>query len=489
MALSRGQALSQPVVVDSAGVQGGSITLRDTAATPVDISFKVANTQTDPYNITLPTNLNGTGWSGYVMTFSESSGEVTAAFGPVTATPGGVDGNIQYNNGGSLSGSATVDYIDSGTLEFRLNYDGSANPTYLSLYDDGASNFARFFAPANIVNSYSVELPAFIPGSTDGDADGYVLKIDSTVNLGTSSVDAVLVWDTPLDAGVSASGPIGTVQTSDGASAFQDLGANNYLNYISGVLNIQPAAGSYQINGTTVLTADTLGSGITNIDGTITGLTINNTITTPVGVDLVLDPAGAGNVVFPSNATAPARIEVEDQQGTPNVITVGIAADNRSSYDVTLPEAVQTPGDMLVSFASDYTTKFINNKRTLVFSMDGGGVTPLQVGPKGFVRVFGGPYTITDATLLLEDADTQNITVQVQSVPFASYTGSGSSFTNVTNLSITAGGVTAENTGLSFSLGDGDIVDFNITSANNMDNIVFASVSLTLVPVALTLAP
>jgi hypothetical protein len=486
MALSRGQALSQPTVVDSAGLEGGTITLRDADVTPVEISFKVADIQTDSYNITLPTTLDGAGWSGYVMTFSESGGEVTSVFGPVTATPGGADGSIQYNNGGSLSGSATVDYIDTGTLEFRLNYDGSSNPTYLSLYDNGASNFARFYAPSDITRNYSVQLPALIPGTVDGDADGYVLKITSTSNTLT---DAVLVWDTPLAAGVSASGPTGTVQTSDGASAFQDLGTNNYLNYASGVLNIQPAAGEYQINGTSVLTADTLGSGITNINGTITGLTINNTITTPSGVDLRLDPAGAGNVVFPSNLTSPARIELEDQQGTPNVISVGIAADNRSSYSMTLPEAVQTPGDMLVSFASDYTTKFINNKRTLVFSMDGGGVTPLQVGPKGFVRVFGGPYTITDATLLLEDADTQNITVQVQSVPFASYTGSGSSFTNVTNLSITAGGVTAENTGLSFSLGDGDIIDFSITSATNMDNIVFASVSLTLVPVALTLAP
>jgi len=486
MTLSRGQALSQPTVLDSAGLEGGTITLRDAAATPVEISFKVADAQTDSYNITLPSTLNGSGWSGYVMTLSESSGEVTAAFGPVTATPGGVDGNIQYNNGGSLSGAATVDYIDTGTLEFRLDYDGSSNPTYLSLYDDGASNFARFYAPSDITRNYSVQLPALIPGAVDGDADGYVLKISSTNN---TLQDAVLVWDTPLAAGVSASGPIGTVQTSDGASAFQDLGAGNYLNYSSGVLNIQPTGGDIQIAGTSVLTADTLGSGITTIAGTLNGLTINNTITTPAGVDLRLDPATSGNIVFPSNATSPARIEIEDQQVTPNVISVGIAADNRNSYDMTLPEAVATPGDMLVSFASDYTTKFINNKRTLVFSMDGGGVTPLQVGPKGFVRVFGGPYTITDATLLLEDPDTQNITVQVQSVPFASYTGSGSSFTNVTNLSITAGGVSVVNSPLSFSLGDGDVIDFSITSANNMDNIVFASVALTLVPVALPLAP
>jgi len=501
MALTRAQILNQPTVEDPSQISGGSITLRDTTATPVEISFKVANTQTDPYNITFPSTIGTPGFSGYVMTFSESSGEITGSFGPVVATAAGTDGQIQFNNAGVTGATSTIVYDDSN-LVFDLQYDGTNNPSFLRFSDDGASNYAQFQAPADITRDYSITLPALVPGTSNNtEAVGYVLKIASHSDQSVvGATTAVLEWGPPLTGSNVSQGPAGNIQTSDNTGGFEDKTAGNYLIYNTNTLNFQNTAGEIQINGGLLLNSTTLGSTVLNSSltsvGTLTALTVNagiqvnNSITTPTDTDLLLSPNGTGDVIITAEGAA-GKVDFQDAQGTPRTIGVTVPANiGTLGYNITLPAEVTTPGDMVMSFASDYSASYIDNRKTVNLVIDGGNEV-IQNEPHGSLR-FDGAYTITDwyilSTFPYNVPDSFDVVITKGTLAELTAGTAPSAFSGTLSLS-NANAASGVTTGWSSNtIADGDILYFEVQNhaAAPTGTAIQATISLTLVPTALT---
>ena len=489
MALTRGQILSQPVVQDNDGAAGGSITLRDLDLSN-EITFKVPDVVTSNYDITLPAAPPAV--SGYILSFTDTG---VASFIENTPTPGGtVAGAIQYRTGAGVQQGADYALYNDGNQSIDLVYN-TTTPTPLRWLDQAGTEFAAFQAPSDITRSYTVDLPPTIPGTNDGDADGYVLKVTGTSGTLTA---ASLEWGPPVTGDNQAQGPQFTVQLAgDVAGEFASSGdtpaydATNYLTYTynTGDLNIVLSTGAYQIAGTDVLTGTTLGSGVVNSSltnlGTLTGLTINDTITTPADTNLVLSPAGAGDVVLAGNpGTAGGKIDFEDAQATPNVLGIQTPASFNSSHTITLPPANDiVVGDKVMFFDENYTGSYISAVRTINFCFDGGGVTNLSVGPKGFIRI-DGQYNITKITLITDAADTMTATVTRAS--FANYP-TLSAFSPPLTISTSASTkAEVDVSGNSLTIGDGDILDFEITGGTTPFTSVFATISLTLTPISLS---
>lgn len=495
MSLTRGQILSQPIVQDNSSTSGGSITFRDVDLSN-QITLGVANDVTTSYTITLPSEPPA--GDGYGLSFTSAG---VASFAQVAATPGGsVAGAIQYRTAqNNLEGTDYVVY-NSGDVSLDIN----PTPTQRTLvrwYDQLADGFAAFRAPSDITRSYTVDLPTTIPGNNDGDANGYVLKVSATSGTLTQ---ATLEWGPPVTGDNQSQGPQYTVQLAgDVAGEFASpnddpaYNSNNYLTYdytnTRLTINSSVGNGSISIYNTTnstdnvVLTQDTLGSTVVDSSltslGTLTGLTINNTITTPTDIDLLLSPAGAGDVVITGNqGTSGGKVDLQDAQVTPNVLGIVPVSNLNSSYNITLPAAnVSAVGDKVMSFDSTYNASYVDNRKTINFCFDGGGITPLQVGPKGFIRI-DGSYRVSQITLLTDDTDT--MTVNVTKATFANFP-SLSAF-----LSINTSNSTKAST--SFPLvsapviNDGDILDFEIISGTTPFTSIFATVSLTLLPIPLS---
>ena len=494
MALTRGQILSQPVVQDNDGVTGGSITFRDLDLSN-EITFKAPDDVTANYDITLPAAPPAV--DGYILSFLTDG---TASFVENTPTPGGtVEGAIQYRTSGGAQAGADFALYNPGNQSIDLVYN-STTPTPLRWLDTASSNFAAFQAPGDITRDYTVDLPALIPGTTGTtDAVGYVLKITSHSDQSVpGETTAALEWGPPITGDNQSQGPQFTVQLAgDAAGEFassSDTPAydnTNYLTYTysTGDLNIVLSSGAYQINGVDVLDGTTLGGNVVNSSltnlGTLTGLTIDNTITTPTDTDLVLSPAGAGDVVVAGNpGTAGGKIDIEDAQNPPDVLGIQAPADFISSHTITLPAANNSVvGNKVMFFDENYTGSYISAVRTINFCFDGGGVTNLSVGPKGFIRV-DGQYNITKISLLTDSSDT--MTVTVTRATFANYP-TLSAFSPALTIS-TSGSTKAEVdvSANNLTISDGDILDFEITGGTTPFNSVFATVSLTITPISLS---
>jgi len=489
MALTRGQILSQPVVQDNDGAAGGSITFRDLDLSN-EITFKVPDAVTTNYDITLPAAPPAV--DGYILSFLTDG---TASFVENTPTPGGtVGGAIQYRTSGGTQAGADYALYNDSNQSIDLVYN-STTPTPLRWLDTANSNFAAFQAPADITRDYTVDLPALIPGTTGTtDAVGYVLKITSHSDQSVpGETTAALEWGPPITGDNQSQGPQFTVQLAgDVAGEFASSSdtpaydGTNYLTYTydTGDLNIVLSSGAYQINGVDVLNGTTLGTNVVSSSltsvGTLTGLTINNTITTPTDTDLRLSPAGAGDVIVVGNSgTAGGKIDLEDAQATPNVLGVVPANDIGSSYNITLP-AASSPAvaDKVMSFDSTYNASYITNKRVINFCVDGGGVSPIQVGPKGFIRLTG-EYDVESVTLLTDAAD--DVTVAITKATFSAYP-TLSAFTTITMVPGDGGKV--ETTPVGLVINDGDILDFEVTAVTSPGPpiSIFANVSIVLVP-------
>lgn len=489
MALTRGQILSQPVVQDNDGAAGGSITLRDLDLSN-EITFKVPDAVTTNYDITLPAAPPAV--SGYILSFTDTG---VASFVENTPTPGGTAaGAIQYRTGAGVQQGADYALYNDGDQSIDLVYN-STTPTPIRWLDEAGTEFAAFQAPSDITRSYTVDLPPTIPGVADGDADGYVLKVTGTSGTLTA---ASLEWGPPVTGDNQSQGPQFTVQLAgDVAGEFASSGdtlaydASNYLTYTynNGDLNIVLGTGAYQIAGTDVLNSNTLGTNVVNSSltnvGTLTGLTIDNTITTPTDTNLRLSPAGAGDVVLAGNpGTAGGKIDFEDALLTPNVLGIQTPGSFNSSHTITLPPANDiVVGNKVMFFDENYTGSYISAVRTVNFCFDGGGVTNLSVGPKGFIRI-DGQYNITKISLITESVDTMTATVTRAS--FANYP-TLSSFSPPLTISTSASTkAEVDVSANSYTIGDGDILDFEITGGITPFTSVFATISLTLTPISLS---
>ena len=106
MTLSKGEILSNPVVTSGSANTGASVFLSEGTATGVSpgdtVSLKAPNTLTASWVMTLPTS---GGTSGYVLQTDGSGG---TSWQPVTASPAGSTGQLQYNNAGVLAGTSGI---------------------------------------------------------------------------------------------------------------------------------------------------------------------------------------------------------------------------------------------------------------------------------------------------------------------------------------------------------------------------------------------
>ena len=123
---------------------------------------------------------NGTGFSlatltaGSNVTITNSAGGVTiAATGGGSATPGGSNTQLQYNNSGAFAGASGL--VTDGT---NLTLNGQAD---LRFADSDSSNWVAFQAPATISTNITWTLP-----SADG-TNGQVLQTDGSGTLSWAS--------------------------------------------------------------------------------------------------------------------------------------------------------------------------------------------------------------------------------------------------------------------------------------------------------------
>lgn len=497
MALTRGQILVGPIIEDDGA--GAYVTFRDTTATPDTVTIAAPNDVTSSYTITLPSAPPPV--DGYILSFTTGG---VASFAANSPTPGGtVDGAVQYRSSGSTLGS---DGVLVGATTLTLPSGSEAR------FDDTGSNYVAFTGPGaamtgTVNNTYT--LPVEI-GSA-----GQVLKLANVV--GTPATSADLIWDNALTGSATAQGNQGVVQLSDGAGGFASTGSGTpydedlQFGIVGGTyaqvnknLNIANTGGLYQINGTTYLSSTqvgpstgtlALGAGVTTSSlttvGTLTGLTVNgnvsvnNTISTPTSNNLFLQ-AGTGasaSVVIrqdQSVGTTGAILTLEDGQGTPGTIAFRVPDNINGSLTYTLPASVGATQVKSIQVASNSVMSFVDNRKCINFTVDGGGTTVIQDGLKGFYRVTGS-YTVENFYYTQEDnTDTPQITIT--KAASTGYAGPGTG-TNIAQFN--ASGYITTAIGGGATIADGDILEFNLAGAST-GNSVYATITIVLIPTPLT---
>lgn len=224
-------------------------------------------------------------------------------------TPGGSDGQIQYNNGGTFGGTNV--YYDNATGFTGFNTNA---PTGLvNIVGQNSNNFANFLQ-GNSTSSYN----SFNILLTDNSVNNYgISEFHSDPEAGTAFIQ--VSGDGLTSSGYFLyGGGIGqefTSQTTGGVSTsiLQDATSFTFISsaYPSGILNINGTSGDTTINhGLTVIGADNLTT--TNI---IAAYAQNLTqgfanrfdglyaIGSNTDVNINIVPKGAGAVIIPSAAS------------------------------------------------------------------------------------------------------------------------------------------------------------------------------------------
>ena len=156
MSLSRGEILKDPVIVSDSTTTGASIKLREGSANGTnDIMLKAPDSLGASYTLHLPPN---DGDSGQFLR-TDGTGVTTW----VTAglqTPGGVTGDIQYNNAGSYAGLATLntDGTDVTVSTGNILVEDSSEVRFLENSANGTSYIA-FVQPAALAQNNTYTLP------------------------------------------------------------------------------------------------------------------------------------------------------------------------------------------------------------------------------------------------------------------------------------------------------------------------------------------
>lgn len=470
--LSRGQILKNPEVI-GAGTTGAKIRLLD-ADENSHIDLKVPDTVGTAYTFTLP---NSAGTNDYYL---KTDGQGNTSWAEVTGvgggTPGGTTRQIQYNNAGSFAGAAvTTDgtnlYVTAGS-ELRFN-------------DADNSNYVGFAASSVVGASRSYTLP-----DTVGSA-GQVLKI--AADPAPTSTSASLIWDNDNAGGAGASpGGVDTyVQFNDAGTFGGDAGFTYNKTTDSATLvgsltvgGVNATTGTdYKINGTSVLTATTLGSGVVNSSltsvGTLTILTVDNisidtnTVSSSTG-DIILDPATTNPVRIAGGS--PLRLFGST---TPNnYVGLDVPATILSDYTITLPDSPGAANEVL-QFDASSNASFVSNVKTLNFIIDGGG-TSITTGIKGIV-ILDADYNLTAWTIYGDSTGVFDVSVRLSAEGTYPKTSAATFGTAIVAPSLGAGEVGDRVTGITtVQITAGDILQFNVTS--NAGAHTRVTVALRLVP-------
>lgn len=453
--LSRGQILKNPEVL-GVGNTGAKIRLLD-ADENSHIDIKVPDTVGTAYTFTLPDSAGTTDY--YLKTDGQGNTSWAEVTGVGGGTPGGTTTQIQYNNAGSFAGAAvTTDgtnlYVTAGS-ELRFN-------------DADNSNYVGFAASSVVGASRSYTLP-----DTVGSA-GQVLKI--AADPAPTSTSASLIWDNDNSGGAGANpGGVDTyIQFNDAGTFGGDAGFTYNKTTDSATLvgsltvgGVNATTGTdYKINGTSVLTATTLGSGVVNSSltsvGTLTILTVDN-----ISIDTNTVSSSTGDIILDPTSTNPVRIaggsplRLFGSTTTNNYVGLAVPASVTSDYTITLPAAAPSIAGSVLQIATNGTGSFVSNTKTLNYVIDGGG-SAITTGIKGVI-ILDAAYTLTAWTVYGDSTGAINVDVGRAAAPTYPRT-SAATFSTIVSPNLGAGEVADRTTGLSISISSGDTLQFNVTS-------------------------
>jgi len=427
--LTRGESLKHPEIIAGATGLGATISFQtpDGGGGTYLIDLKVPDSGVGAgYTLTLPTS---DGDAGQVL---QTDGSGNTSWFTVSASAAGSQGQIQFNDGGALAGTAvTADssniYITSAS---KIRFNDSDNSNYVAI---GASNV--------VASNITYQLPA--SHGTVGEA----LLLASV-----SGADATLEWGAP-PAGTTqdpgGAGGIGEVQynvggTFTGEAAFVYDQTTNTLT----VDNIDASAG--------IVTAGQLDVDSLRLDGN----TISNTASTEINLDATfIDILNNTSLRFYSSGG-----------GNYGAIKFNNVT---SDYTLTLPSVVGADNEVL-QFNSTGDASFVSNTRTMNFIIDGDGVA-ITTGVKGHV-VIDADYTITGWTVIADQSG--SIVVDVNRATYANFpTTSSIAGTELPTLSSAQKNEDLTLTSWTTTLNARDVLEFEVDSAT----------SVTLVTVALRL--
>ena len=437
MTLSKGEILSNPVVTSGSANTGASVFLSEGTATGVSpgdtVSLKAPNTLSASWVMTLPTS---GGTSGYVLQTDGSGG---TSWQPVTASPAGSTGQLQYNNGGVLAGTSGITTDGSNLL---IDSQGDLR------MGDG-TNYLAFQAPASIGADRTYTLP-----STIGSAGDQLLIASSPTPTATT---ATLVWGTATGTTQSPGGDTdGSVQYNS-ATVFTGETAFKY-NDSTNTLTVE------NVTGTGTFTAGSLVADNITIDAnSITATNTNG------NVDLVAD--GIGDVRILNNK----GLILSDADNSAAVTLIGEATQN-TSYTLTFPGDLGA-ADEILKIDGTGNLDFVSNTKTLNFVIGDGSGT-LTTGIKGHV-VLDADYTLTAHTLVGSVVGALTITVGRISAPTYPLL-SAPTYSNIITSSLATNEYADKTTSLSISISAGDVLEFNLTA--NGGSHTYATIALTLVP-------
>lgn len=420
--LSRGQILKNPEVITGATGIGATVRLYD-ADESAYIDVKTPNAVGAAYTLTLPPD---DGTAGQIL---QTDGDGVTSWVTISASAGGSDTQLQFNDGGALAGTAvTADtsniYITSAS---KIRFNDSDNSNYVAI---GASDV--------VASNITYDLPA-----------SHGVVGDALLIASVSGPDATLEWGVP---------PVGTNQPPGGAGGIGEVQYNvggtftgeaafvydQTINQLT-VDNIQASVG--------VTTVGQLDVDSLRLDGN----TISNTASTEINLDATfIDILNNTSLRFYSSGGGNFG---------------AIKFDNPTSdYTLTLPATVGAANEVL-QFDNTGNASFVSNTRTLNFIIDGDGAA-ITTGIKGHV-VIDADYTVTGWTVIADQSG--SIVVDVNRASFTNFpTTSSIAGTELPTLS---GAQKAEDLTLSSwttTLNARDVLEFEVDSATTVELVTVA---------------
>ena len=313
-----------------------------TTAQPALISGKTATTAADDADIILILD----------ATDNALKQQTRANFlAGAAGTPAGADGQVQYNNGGAFGADAAFTTDKAGTVTVT-NLVVGANATAI----DSAAGDATIFGSlgANTLTVGGAATTTVFPGSLT--VEGTTTFIDST-NL--------RVEDKVIDLNSNAAGVGVGSNISSGLQILSNTGANTVTfltladgGALSSSSGLDVATGKeYSINGTSVLNATTLGSGVVTSSltavgtiatgvwqGTAVGTAYGGTGQTTYTDGQLLIGNSTGNTLAKATITAGSGISVTNGSGAITIAaTGGSGSVTTGTYAIGVTKQIDVP--------------------------------------------------------------------------------------------------------------------------------------------------
>jgi hypothetical protein len=415
--LTRGQILKNPEVL-GVGSTGAKIRFLD-ADENSHIDIKVPDVVGTAYTFTFPDT------AGTNNFYLKTDGSGNTSWGEVTASPGGTNGQIQYNNSGSLAGAAVT---TDGTNLFI------SSAAELRFGDSDNSNYVAFKSPSVVASNGTYTLP-----DTVGTA-GQALVIASA-----SGGAATLEWDAP--SGGTTQNPGGD---TDGSVQYNVGG--NFTGETAFKYNQSTNTLSVDNIISTSVTSDNI-----NLDG--------NTLSSTTG-DVILDPTSTN----PVRIAGGSPLRLFGSTTTNNYVGLVAPATVVSDYTLTLPGALGAAGSIL-SFDGSGAASFVSNTRTINYIIDGGGAA-ITTGSKGYV-VIDFPCVVNSWTIVGDQSG--SISVDVKRATYANFpTTTSISGTEKPTLSSAQKNQDLTLSTWTTTIAAGDILEFVVDSASTVEVVTVA---------------